>query len=99
MPFPKAVYRSSLALCLDRFTSTGVAALLRVSVDSVNQWRTGRRRPRPDHQASIVWLARVPLKEVEALEEEILGDVADDVPAVEIPDRGMLRVPRLSQIV
>lgn len=78
LSFSKETYWQSLTICLNRFTAVGTAAMLKVGLHEVQRWRTGRYRPRPYHQASIVWLARVSTKAIEDLEDEILGRIPLD---------------------
>jgi DNA-binding transcriptional regulator YiaG len=47
---------TALARCVTTLGTTGTARALGVSVQSVTDWRAGRRRPTPEHQEAIVAL-------------------------------------------
>jgi hypothetical protein len=98
-PFPEDVYRESLRICIDRYTVTGVAAVLRMSIEDVQAWRVGRRRAKPKAQAAVVLLAMAPTKAVEALWERMEDAARADLTALPAVDRPVKRPKRTPPVV
>jgi hypothetical protein len=85
---PDEVFRPALLLCIDRYTVVGVAAMLRISSNEVQAWRSRRRNAKLQARAAVMMLESMSPAAVEDLHEYLMAQIDVDQP---------LKAPKVSQ--